>query len=1212
MIKRILLLVLIVGTCLSKVFSQLSATLPASNSSVIAGTYVDLGTGGSAITTLNTDDANSAAIPIGFTFNFNGAAYTDFILNTNGFIKLGTDTPSTRSLFFTTSTGRVGGPFNSTSVLDTSLIVAFNHDLIGAIGAEYRSQTTGTVGTRVCTIQFKNVTEKTSTPAVQYANMNFQIKLFEGTDIIQIIYGGFTASVNASAFKTAAVGIKGRDSSTLNIQALIKGSNTAWTSPTFLVGNYTSIGAGNAFNFGNGSRPLPVSGTTYEFVPAVQNDLSVRAIYTLGKIPKTYVTPHFIRAAIKNSGANAQTNKYVKLFVTGANTFVDSVLISQINAGTDTIITFGGFSPSNNGTNTINVLVDNDQNNTNNSKSNTQLCNDVNYSYADPAIPVAGGVGYTNPGVTGDFVAKFPYNGVGNAINQIGVNFFAGGVSLKIGIWARNTLTGLPSTLVWSSAQFTSSAGLNTIPVIPAVSINDTFFVGVIQNIATSASFAYQTENPIRNNTFFNTSPSGSSTWSDFSATGSNFRLMIEPRLQTPNDVGFSRVDYPCKVLPQGQTSFNPTGILSNYGTVTQAGFNVKCAIFNASNAQIYISTTTAPTLTGSQSLPISFPLTFNTNTAGTYTIKIWSELLADSSKLNDTVTSTFIINNIPILGQENRLRFNGRSSYIEMEDKPSIKPGNNFTIETWVLDSNLSSKTGCIFSADSSSVDTSLSIENLNENIRVSLKTANGSFSLTSNKKVPFYNWAHVGVTYSGSLLSLYINGDTAGVIPATGNIIYKQTPVYLGKRSGVKSLDSASVLNGGLDEFRIWNVTRTQTQIIQNMHRKLTNFSEPNLMAYFRMDEGLGNAAIADASGNCNSGNLVNMAPNAIGVGVGQVWFNASVLLDTTTATIFNITNNTLQTSNTHQIGVKAANPIGTGSFAVYSAVQPIIGNVPTGFTNNSTRTWMVYKYGDLTFDSLRVEFGVPSGSILASSTNNDLALNGRLMGFGAWTNTRNSAASFQTVSNNYKVNFLLFNTDSFNKQFVISSNSSSLPVKWIAFNASKENKHIVLKWTTAFELNNKGFEVERSIDGKNFRYVDFVKGNGSSSQLNNYQFTDESTKNATVYYRLKQIDMDGKFDYSSIVSINGDDFGSIELVEVSPNPFDAELQVKVATSSDKAIKLALYNANGKLVMDRNVGASFGSNIIAIEEANTLAKGLYILKVSQNGVTKTLKIVK
>ncbi|MFA9212244.1 MAG: LamG-like jellyroll fold domain-containing protein [Candidatus Methylacidiphilales bacterium] len=1189
--KKFLLSILMVAVCFTKAFSQLSATLPASNATVIAGTYVDLGTGGSVITTLNTDDANSAAIPIGFTYNFNGAAYTDFILNTNGFIKLGTANPSTAALFFSTGNGTVGGPFNSTSLLDTSLIMAFNHDLIGAVGAEYRSQTTGTVGTRVCTIQFKNVTEKTTTPAVQYANMNFQIKLFEGSDIIQIIYGGFTASGNATAFKTAAVGVKGSNNLTANIMAITKGSVTAWNAPTFLTGNYT----GNAFNFGNGTRPLPVSGTIYQLVPTKPNDIAVTGLFTLGKLPIAYASPHAVKARIKNNGTATQTNFYVTLTLSGVNAFVDSVLITSIAPNIDSLITFAPYTPSIVGTNLVTVSVLSDDNSSNNVRTYGQISNDNSYTYADPNLPAAGGVGFT--GATGDFVAKFPYSGVANAINQIGVNFFGGGVSLAVGIWSRNTLTGLPGTLLWQSATFTSLTGLNTIPVSPAVAISDTFFVGVIQSSTINANFAFQNENPIRAQTFFFTSPTGNTAWTDFSP-GSPFRFMVEPRLQTPNDVGFTAVDYPCKVLPQGQTAFNPIGNISNFGTLTQSGFNVKCAIFNASNVQVYTSTTTSPTILGGQSSPVSFPATFNPTTAGTFTIKIWSELFGDASTVNDTSIAAFTVNNIALVGgTETRLQFNGTTGYIEVANKSSVKPVTNFTIETWVLGNNALLNPGCIYSSDSSNSDTSITIETIGRRIGVTLRTSNGLFFLTSNDTIPTNNWAHVAVKYDGAELTVYVNGDTAGTIAVTGNVLYKNSPVYIGRRSGSKSTAGVSVLNGGLDEFRIWNIARTQTQIIQNMHRKIANFSQPNLMAYYRMNEGAGSASISDASGNCNSGDLVNLDP-------ATQWFTGSVLLDTTSATIFNITSNTLQTSTTHQIGVRVENPTGIGSFAVYSALQPIIGTSPTGFTNNSTRTWMVYKYGDLTFDSVRVEFGVPSGSILASSTNNDLALNGRLMGFGAWTNTRSSAASFQRITNNFKVNFLLLNTDSFNKQFVVSSINNPLPVKLIAFNGTPKNADALLFWSTASETNNKGFEVERSLDGKTFTTIDFVKGAINSNITQKYSYTDREVfaTNKTVYYRLRQIDLDGKFEYTKTITINSEKVNNTNIV-VYPNPINDLLNIEMESFTSTSAKLFITDLAGKKVRETVLIVSEGANKFTIDNLAELNSGAYIINIISEG---------
>ncbi|MES2727456.1 MAG: LamG-like jellyroll fold domain-containing protein [Bacteroidota bacterium] len=965
----------------------------------------------------------------------------------------------------------------------------------------------------------------------------------------------------------------------------------------------------------NNNTSLPTTLATSNFraqilvgIKPAKVDAKINEIYTLGKMPIPYTAPHTVSTNLSNIGIDTLINYPVILNITGANAFVDTFWMDTLKPGVTRQVSFAGFNPTVLGNNLVTVSVPADSNNGNNSKTFNQVVTATTYTYAEPTLPAIGGVGFT--GGTGDFVAKFAYSGVANAINQVGVNFFGGGISLAVGIWSRNAITGQPGTLLWQSSTFTSVTGLNTIPVSPAVTITDTFFVGVIQSSTVNANFAFQNENPIRSQTFYYRSPTATGIWTDF-APANSFRFMIEPRLQAADDIGFTAVNFPCKILPQGQTAFNPIGTVINYGTNPQSSFQVKCRITNASNAQVYYDSTIVSFLNINESLPVTFTTLFNPTVAGTYTIKTWSDLTGDASSSNDTASATFVINNIPVLTQENRLQFNGSNSYVEIANKSSVKPTTSFTLETWVLGNNALLNPGCIFSADSSNSDTSITIETVGRKVFVTLKTTSGVFFLTSNDTIPTNNWAHVATTYDGATLALYINGDTAGSMGATGLINYKTNPIYLGKRAGPKSTNGVSALNGGLDEFRMWNIARTQHDIIQNMHNKIANFSDPNLVIYYRMNEGLGNASISDASGNCNSGDLQNMDANI--TGLGQVWFGGSVMLDTIPASIFNIFNNSIQSSTSNKIAVKVENPIGNGSFAVTGSTQALIGTTPTGFANNSTTSWIVYKYGDITFDSARFEFTVPNGSILSSSTNADLTLNGRLMGFGAWNTVRSTANTFERVTNNFKANYLLLNTDTFNRQFVVSSNTNSLPVSFISFNGSKMDSRVMLNWITGFETNNKGFEVERSIDGKEFSNIGFVKGQGNSNKVNTYSFLDEKTGNEnTIFYRLKQVDFDGKYTYSSVIRIANQINNAFDVVEVLPNPFDNDLTIKLNNASDKDIQISIYNSNGILVNNKTINIPFGLNSINMDEVQYLSKGFYVLKVNQGGNIKTFKLIK
>ena len=232
-----------------------------------AGTYTDLAGTGTAIATANTDDANSAAQGIGFTFTYNGTAFTQFVLNTNGFIKLGATAPSAADLFLPESpTATQIDPFESTDAADVNILAPFNFDLTAgtaAGGTEYRVATTGTSPNRVCTIQWKNVADKTLEYDQQYSSMNFQVKLYETTRNIEFVYGPTLQGTLPDDYRFAVAGIKGSGiNSGQTVLVTKSGPGTVpWSAAAFIDGFYTN----DAFNYSGAVRPD--LGRTYRFVP---------------------------------------------------------------------------------------------------------------------------------------------------------------------------------------------------------------------------------------------------------------------------------------------------------------------------------------------------------------------------------------------------------------------------------------------------------------------------------------------------------------------------------------------------------------------------------------------------------------------------------------------------------------------------------------------------------------------------------------------------------------------------------------------------------------------------------------------------------------------------------------------------------------------------------------------------------------------------------
>lgn len=185
-----------------------------------------------------------------------------------------------------------------------------------------------------------------------------------------------------------------------------------------------------------------------------------------------------------------------------------------------------------------------------------------------------------------------------------------------------------------------------------------------------------------------------------------------------------------------------------------------------------------------------------------------------------------------------------------------------------------------------------------------------------------------------------------------------------------------------------------------------------------------------------------------------------------------------------------------------------------------------------------------------------------------------------------------------------------TSALPVNIISFKAVKEGNTALLKWSTAQEFNSSYFELQRSADGSSFEPIGSVKAKGSSSVRSDYQFKDEAPLNGTNFYRFKEVDIDGKVQYSSIEVLT---FNLGELVIVYPNPVVAEATIKFSGSNwiGKTAQINVLTEDGKLVSQKRVGA-----LSPVEKLNVgkLAPGSYIIQLITNGsiLSKPIQVIR
>ena len=189
--------------------------------------------------------------------------------------------------------------------------------------------------------------------------------------------------------------------------------------------------------------------------------------------------------------------------------------------------------------------------------------------------------------------------------------------------------------------------------------------------------------------------------------------------------------------------------------------------------------------------------------------------------------------------------------------------------------------------------------------------------------------------------------------------------------------------------------------------------------------------------------------------------------------------------------------------------------------------------------------------------------------------------------------------------------SCSGASLPVKLTNFSATPKENDIVLHWTTSSEFNNLGFEVQRSLDGASWSVLSFVNGAGNSNAVLKYVYTDEKLASGKrYYYRLKQIDIDKRFEYSPVVSAILDIAEGFSLDQNYPNPARNETIIKFTLPQKTKVTLSLFDMNGRLVKVLiSESRESGTHAVSLN-TGTLTKGLYFYKIQAGDFSAVKKM--
>lgn len=179
-----------------------------------------------------------------------------------------------------------------------------------------------------------------------------------------------------------------------------------------------------------------------------------------------------------------------------------------------------------------------------------------------------------------------------------------------------------------------------------------------------------------------------------------------------------------------------------------------------------------------------------------------------------------------------------------------------------------------------------------------------------------------------------------------------------------------------------------------------------------------------------------------------------------------------------------------------------------------------------------------------------------------------------------------------------------NGSIPIELVDFKAKFLNNAVALNWHTASEINNLGFQIERSTDAVTFTTVNFVKSKGNSNQFAYYQFIDADVSlGFTHYYRLRQMDSDGSESFSKVISVKSINKNQFSF---SPNPTNTNLTINF--KGELAV-LTIYDLLGRRVLTKTMNAD---NNVSLIDVSSLQTGQYVLEIKTNNAIFRDKFIK
>jgi len=559
--------------------------------------------------------------------------------------------------------------------------------------------------------------------------------------------------------------------------------------------------------------------------------------------------------------------------------------------------------------------------------------------------------------------------------------------------------------------------------------------------------------------------------------------------------------------------------------------------------------------------------------------------------------------------GAGRALTFDGSAEYVRLDYGTTLDLLSSFTLEGWAKVTSVDTITPkkqviyCRKSPTGGGKGYGFAI--VGDEVKVGI---NQLSSGTDGVNLAVDTWYHIAGTYNEVLkeVKIYVNGVLRTT--ATAN----QTPV--GQGAHIATLGKAcesdvDYLGGTLDEVRIWSGTRTQTEIQDNMCKKLAG-TESGLVGYWRLDES-SDTLCADSSPNINDGGTRYMDE------ANRVWSGAA-LGDASAYAYSSEFNVNLVHSDGDDITAArtAGTPDGAQVYRVDAA--PNVTTVPasSGWDKlDPLRYWGVFVVGSATYTVTYNYDGHPG---IATETNLRLAKrdNGAST---AWTDAG--------VTPDTDLNTLTKTGESGTEYILGSASDNSLPVELSYFGCVQRADEVHLTWITESEIENLGFIIERRSNDGEWKeianYIDHqeLSGQGSITSRTEYNYVDKNIEVGKYYeYRLADVSYQSIKDYHNIpaVGVFIEEILPTEftLKQNYPNPFNPTTQLNYDLPEQANVTLIVYDMLGREVtalvnQTQKAGYKSVQWDATDQYGKSVSAGMYFYQIKANDYIQTRKMI-